>query len=72
MFEYFKFDIWMPDIQILWMIICVLVFVQTIALISQLSLVRKNKRFRKQIQEMRKHIQFLSIQSPQNGKTVHK
>ena len=70
MFEYFQFDGGIQDIQILWVVICVLVFVQIISLSNQLSLARKNRRCRKQIQEMRKHIQFLSVQSPQEKRPV--
>ena len=70
MFEYFKFGEGIPDSLLLWLIVSLLVCAQVISLFNQLSLARKNRRFRKQIQEIRKHIQFLSMKSSHDGKPV--
>ncbi len=62
MFDFFQFEAWVQDIQILWIVIGFLIFAQIISIINQLSLARKNRKFANQIREMRKHIQFLSVQ----------
>lgn len=64
MFDFFQFEAWVQDIQILWVVIGFLIFAQIISIINQLSLARKNRKFTNQIREMRKHIQFLSVQGP--------
>ena len=68
MFEFLKFGEGIQGTQILWIIIGLLVLVQVISLINQSSLARKNRRCRRQIQEMKRHIYFLSIQPPGKDK----